>query len=63
MLWRSGPAHLNDELGDGDVEWRAAPAFPCGSVRGFVRLLANTADLGAVEAGRPALRGPSRCRT
>ncbi|MFI6449755.1 hypothetical protein [Kitasatospora sp. NPDC050543] len=42
--------------GDEDAEWRAALASRYGTVRGFIRLLVETVDFGAVEAEAPVVR-------
>ncbi|MGW3308289.1 Tn3 family transposase [Streptomyces sp. NPDC001073] len=45
-----------DEEGDEDAEWRAALATRYGTVRGFIRLLVDVVDFGAVEAGAPVVK-------
>ncbi|GAA4621992.1 Tn3-like element Tn3 family transposase [Actinoallomurus vinaceus] len=45
-----------DGDGDEDAEWRAALASRYGTVRGFIRLLVDTVDFGAVEAGAPVVK-------
>lgn len=45
-----------DEEGDEDAEWRAALATRYSTVRGFIRLLVDVVDFGAVEAGAPVVK-------
>ncbi|MGW1412194.1 DUF4158 domain-containing protein [Streptomyces sp. NPDC002403] len=45
-----------DQEGDEDAEWRAALATRYGTVRGFIRLLVDVVDFGAVEAGAPVVK-------
>lgn len=45
-----------DGDGDEDAEWRAALTTRYGTVRGFIRLLVDVVDFGAVEAGAPVVR-------
>ncbi|MEU3991737.1 Tn3 family transposase [Streptomyces platensis] len=44
-----------DEEGDEDAEWRAALATRYSTVRGFIRLLVDVVDFGAVQAGAPVV--------
>lgn len=41
---------VSDGDGDADAEWRAALSSRYGTVRGFIRLLVDTVDFGAVQA-------------
>lgn len=45
-----------DEEGDEDTKWRAALATRYATVRGFIRLLVDVVDFGAVEAGAPVAK-------
>ncbi|MEV6332380.1 hypothetical protein [Streptomyces sp. NPDC051909] len=45
-----------DGDGDEDAEWRAALASRYGTVRGFIRLLVDTVDFGAVSTGTPVVK-------
>ncbi|WP_331762391.1 DUF4158 domain-containing protein [Streptomyces sp. NBC_01508] len=45
-----------DEEGDEDAEWRAALATRYSTVRGFIRLLVDVVDFGAVQAGVPVVK-------
>ncbi|MCX5141873.1 Tn3 family transposase [Streptomyces sp. NBC_00338] len=45
-----------EEEGDEDAEWRAALATRYSTVRGFIRLLVDVVDFGAVQAGAPVVK-------
>jgi hypothetical protein len=45
-----------DGDGDDDAEWRTALVARYGTVRGFIRLLVDAVDFGAVPAGAPVVR-------
>ena len=49
-------AFVPEDDGDGDAEWRAELVARYGTVRGFIRLLADVINFGAVEARRSASR-------
>ncbi|MFJ5836945.1 hypothetical protein ACIQGO_09270 [Streptomyces shenzhenensis] len=49
-------AVVPDTDGDDDAEWRAEPVARYGTVRGFIRLLVEAIDFGAVEAGAPVVK-------
>lgn len=49
-------AVVPDTDGDDDAEWRAELVARYGTVRGFIRLLVEVIDFGAVEAGAPVMK-------
>ncbi len=49
-----------DSDGDGDAEWRAELVARYGTMRGFIRLLVEVIDFGAVEAGAPVVQALKR---
>jgi len=49
-------AVVPDTDGDDDAEWRAELVARYGTVRGFIRLLVEVIDFGAVEAGAPVVK-------
>ncbi|MFC1231474.1 Tn3 family transposase [Streptomyces sp. Sce081] len=49
-------AVVPDTDGDDDAEWRAELVARYGTVRGFIPLLVEVIDLGAVEAGSPVVK-------
>ena len=49
-------AVVPDTDGDDDAEWRAELIARYGTVRGFIRLLVEVIDFGAVEAGAPVVK-------
>ncbi|MEK8174157.1 hypothetical protein NKH77_49800 [Streptomyces sp. M19] len=53
-------AVVPDTDGDDDAEWRAELVARYGTVRGFIRLLVEVIDFGAVEAGAPVVKALKR---
>jgi hypothetical protein len=53
-------AVVPDTDGDDDAEWRAELVARYGTVRGFIRLLVEVIDFGAVEVGAPVVRALKR---
>lgn len=53
-------AAVPDGDGDDAAEWRAELVARYGTVRGFIRMLVDVIDLGATEAGAPAVRALRR---
>ena len=53
-------AFVPEDDGDGDAEWRAELVARYGTVRGFIRLLVDVINFGAVEASAPVVEALSR---